>query len=207
MNSTINNSAVSKGVIALSEATERRLQEVIALYPQPRSAIMSALWLAQDEIGYLSDEAIDWVADRLKLPPVHVLEVATFYTMYFRQKKGKYHVQICRTLSCALRGSVELTKCIAEKLGTEPREITADGKWSFEEVECLGSCGTAPICQINDRYFENLTPEKLLELMTKIEHEQPDLSFQTKTNTIGDGLKQYPMSVLAAAKIEAGKAK
>ncbi|MCB0358416.1 MAG: NADH-quinone oxidoreductase subunit NuoE [Bdellovibrionales bacterium] len=172
----------------MSSAAEKKVEELKKRYPSVRSAVMPALYIAQEELGWLSDSAIRWVAARLDLPPSHVLEVATFYTMYYKQPVGRYHVQVCRTLSCMLCGARGLTARLRERLGIAPGEITADGMWSYEEVECLGSCGTAPMVEINDVFFENLTAESLDALMDRIEAEQPDLRYSTVQEELGAGL-------------------
>lgn len=180
----------------ISDEAEHRLEELKALYPDPRSAVMPALYIAQEELGVLEDEAVQWVSERLDIPPVHVQELVTFYTMYHQRPVGRYHIQLCRTLSCALCGKDKLLKTIRERLGVDPGEVTADGMWSYEEVECLGSCGTAPMCEINDTFFENLTPEELNKIMDLIEKDQPDLSFSTKQDRLGAGLSGYAPSAI-----------
>jgi NADH-quinone oxidoreductase E subunit len=163
----------------LSDKAEKRLAEIQAKYPDPKSAVMPALSIAQEELGYLSDEAIQWVADRTGIAPVHVRELATSYSLYYTRPIGKYHCQVCGTLSCAVNGARELMMHLAKRFGTAPGEVTADGMWSWAQVECLGSCGTAPVCQINDTYFENLTVDKLEAILVRIEKEKPDLSIST----------------------------
>ncbi len=180
--------------VTLSERAESRLQVIIAKYPKMQSAVMPALYIAQEELGSITPAAINWVAARLKMAPVHVIEVATFYTMYYKKPVGRYHVQICRTLSCALRGSKDLSEYMRQRLGLEPNEVSADGLWSYEEVECLGSCGSAPMCEINDTYFENLTPEKLAQILSKIERELPNLRLSSIEDKLGEGLKGHPPS-------------
>ncbi|MCL4139592.1 UNVERIFIED_CONTAM: hypothetical protein GTU68_024744 [Idotea baltica] len=155
---------------------------------------MPALYIAQEQLGWLTDEAISWVATELELAPAHVRSVATFYTMYYKQPVGKYHIQICRTLSCMLCGAKELTAHITKRLAVAACEITEDGMWSFEEVECLGSCGSAPMLEINDVFFENLTAESLDKLMDRIESEQPDLRYNTQAGELGAGLADYGRS-------------
>ena len=115
----------------------------------------------------------------------------SFYTMYYKKQVGKYHIQLCRTLSCALRGMKELTQSVHERLKIKPGEVTSDGVFSYEEVECLGSCGTAPMCQINDRFFENLSVESLMALIDRIQKEQPDLSLSSVNEKLGDGLEDF----------------
>jgi NADH-quinone oxidoreductase subunit E len=178
----------------LSEAAEARVREALERYPSKKSAVMPALYIAQEELGWMRPEAIRWVADRVGLPEAHVVEIASFYTMYYKRPVGRYHVQICRTLSCMVCGSRALTEAVRRRLGVEAREITKDGFWSYEEVECLGSCGTAPMVEINDVYFENLTPEKLYSLMDRIEREKPDLRYSEVRKSLGGGLPDQARS-------------
>ncbi len=186
--------APSKERVVLSPAAEARAQEIIGQYPQARSAVMPLLYIAQEELGYITQGAIEWVSEKISLPPVQVWEVATFYTMYYKQPVGRYHIQVCRTLPCALRGSKKISEFVHERFGIKPGEVTQDGMWSFDEVECLGSCGTAPMCQINDVFFENLTEEKLDQLLIRIQNEQPDLRLSTVRDDLGAGLSGCPKS-------------
>jgi NADH-quinone oxidoreductase E subunit len=181
-------------MVNITEKAEAQLQKIIKRYPSSRSAVMPALYIAQEHFGYISDAAVQWVASRLELPPVQIMEVASFYTMYYKKPVGKYHFQVCRTLSCAIRGSKDICTHLKERFGVEPHEVTPDGQFSFEQVECLGSCGTAPMCQINDRFFENLTKEKLEQIITDIEQSHPSLRLSTTEGTLGDGLDEYPRS-------------
>jgi NADH-quinone oxidoreductase E subunit len=155
---------------------------------------MPLLYLAQEEVGFINQQAVEWVAQKISLPPVQVWEVATFYTMYYKKPVGRYHIQVCRTLPCALQGAKKISQFVHARLGLQPGEVSSDGMWSFEEVECLGSCGTAPMCQINDHFFENLTEEKLDQLLTRIQQEQPDLKLSTVKDDMGPGLSGYPKS-------------
>ena len=180
--------------VALSERAEEKIREIMSRYPDPHSAVMSALYLAQEELGWISPDAIRWVASRLALPPARVEEVATFYTMYYKKPVGRYHIQLCRTLSCAICGGKRLTEFVKSRLGVAAKEVTDNGLWSWEEVECLGSCGTAPAIQINDRLFENLTEKTLSELMDRIEKELPDLLYSTLRGELGQGLADLPCS-------------
>jgi len=174
-----------------------RLKSIIETYPDSKSAVMPALYIVQEEQGYISEEGILWVAEQVGLAPVHVREVASFYTMFYKKPVGKYHVQICRTLSCMLSGAKELSKVLKERFQITSGEVSSDGMWSFEEVECLGSCGTAPMAQINDRYFENLTPQSLVELIDDIEREKPNLRLSTIDDEMPHDLRNYPMSLLS----------
>jgi NADH-quinone oxidoreductase E subunit len=178
----------------LSPEAAERVAKLKEKYPDPKSAVMQALYVAQEELGHLGDEAIAWVAEQVNMSPVHVRELVTFYTMYYSKPVGTYHFQVCRTLSCALRGSRPLMEHLHERFGVEPGEVTEDGMFSYEAVECLGSCGTAPMCEINDTYFENLTPEKLEAIIKRIESEKPDLRYSTKRDELGAGFSDLPKS-------------
>ncbi len=182
------------GDFEISQDALKRVEELKKEYPEPVSAVMPIMYIVQEEKGYLSDQGIRWISSQVGLSPVHVMELATFYTMYRKKPLGKYHIQICRTLSCGLCGAKKLMEYLHERLGVNAKEVTEDGMFSYEYVECLGSCGTAPMCEINDTFFENLTPEKLAEVMDKILVEKPDLSYSTVKDDIGDGLKGAPKS-------------
>lgn len=186
--------SVSGTSFSISEEAGQRVEKLLVRYPQKQSAVMPLLYLVQEEHGHISDEAIDWIAETVGLTPVHVLELVTFYTMYRKEPLGKYHIQVCRTLSCGLCGAKKLMEYLHTRLGVEPRTVTEDGLFSYEHVECLGSCGTAPMCEINDTYFENLTPEKLAEVLDRLEKESPDLAYSTKKDDIGEGLSGCPKS-------------
>jgi NADH-quinone oxidoreductase E subunit len=178
----------------ISQEGVEALSRIKKKYPDPKSAVMPALYIAQEEIGVIDDVAIKWVSDQLGISPVHVMELASFYTMYYRKPVGKYHVQVCRTLSCGLRGSKKITQHLKDRFDLEPGEVSEDGMWSYEQVECLGSCGTAPMCEINDCYFENLTTEKLDDILNQLEKLQPNLRYSTKSETLGEGLKGHTKS-------------
>ncbi|MDZ4785010.1 MAG: NAD(P)H-dependent oxidoreductase subunit E [bacterium] len=181
-------------MVKLSVDAENKVAELLTKYPDKKSVVMPALYIAQEELGFINADAISWVSSKVGLAPVHVMEVASFYTMYYKKPVGKYHFQVCRTLSCALRGAGKITEFLESKFATSAHEVSKDGKWSHEEVECLGSCGTAPMCQINDVFFENLTPEKLDEIIKRIDKEQPDLRLSAKTDKLGEGMKDCSRS-------------
>ena len=109
-----------------------------------------------------------YVAGLLELPPAFVASVASFYTMYYKRPVGRHHVQVCTNLSCALRGSDVIVDCLRERLGIGLGETTADGRFTLSEVECLGSCGTAPMMQVDEDFWENLTPESTLAMVDKL---------------------------------------
>jgi len=147
---------------------ETKIEAVVKRYPVPRAAILPVLWEVQQAKGWVDLEAEAWVARRLGCSPAHVHACVTFYTMFKQRPSGKYHIQVCTTVSCMLRGSDELLLHLEGKLGVRPGQTTADGKFSLVRVECLGSCGTAPMFQLNDDYHENLTLERVDRLLDSL---------------------------------------
>ena len=144
-----------------SPEVEAEIDRHLAKYPVARSAILPLMFIVQRERGYLDPPGVLYLAHRLALRVTDIWEVATFYSMIHTEPVGKYHIQVCRTLSCKIMGAGKFTEHCANKLGIKPGETTADGRFTLSEVECLGSCGTAPMMQINFDYHENLTPEKI----------------------------------------------
>jgi NADH-quinone oxidoreductase subunit E len=144
--------------LQFSEEAEGRFQEILAKYPEThrRAALLPTLYLAQGEFGYVSVEAMEYVARRLELPAAKVLQVATFYTMYNKTPVGQHHIQVCKSISCALMGGFSLIEYLEEKLEIPVGATTSDGKFTLWEVECLAGCGYAPMLQCNDEYHENL---------------------------------------------------
>ena len=151
--------------VAFSDTARRELEAILSRYPDKEAAILPALHLAQREFGYVSDEAIVYVAGLLGFTPARIEGVATFYTMYNRKPVGRYHVQVCRNISCSLMGAEHLIEHVSKKLGIRPGETTPDGRFTLSKAECLGSCGTAPVMQVNDDYHEELTEEKIDALL------------------------------------------
>lgn len=145
-----------------------RIEKIAQRYPKRRSALLPALFLAQKKYGYLTKEAMEEVASILGLLPVQVYEVATFYTMFNKKPVGKFHVQVCTNVSCSLLGSEMIVDCLEKKLGIKVGETTKDKLFTLSEVQCLGSCGTAPMMQINDTYYENLTEEKVENILNEL---------------------------------------
>ena len=157
---------------AFKPETEPTIAFWLGKYPEgkKRSAVIPLLWLAQkDNGGWLSEPAMRTVADRLEMPYIRVYEVATFYTMFRLQPVGKHHVQLCGTTPCMLRGANDLKKVCEKKIGKK-MAVTDDQRLSWEEVECLGACVNAPMVQINDYYYEDLTPESLGEILDKLKN-------------------------------------
>jgi NADH-quinone oxidoreductase E subunit len=148
-------------IATFSAKVEAEIDRHLAKYPVKRSAILPLMFIVQRERGYLDPPGVSYLAKRLSLRITDIWEVATFYTMIHTEPIGKYHIQVCKTLSCKLLGSGKITEHCARKLEIKVGETTPDGKFSLSEVECLGSCGTAPMFQINFDYHENLTPEKV----------------------------------------------
>lgn len=150
----------------------KTVEKHISKYPTKMSAIMPVLWMVQEKEGWISTDNMKYVGQLLELPYEHVLGVATFYTMYFKKPVGKFHLQICTNVSCMLCGGTDLFKYVSDKLGIKNKEVTSDGIFSIEEVECLGSCGTAPMLQVNNKeYYENLTLPQVDELISKFRSE------------------------------------
>ena len=137
---------------------EERLEKILSRYPDRQAALLPALHMAQEIRGYLSPESMDEVADRLGLAPAYVRGVATFYTMYNLQPIGKYLIQVCTNISCNLCGGEDVLHAFLEHTGTDMGEVSADGRFSVMEVECLGACGFPTVVQINERFFENVKP-------------------------------------------------
>lgn len=151
--------------IKFSEDELAKVQYHISKYPTKKSAIMPVLWLAQNKFGYLSKEVMAYVGELLDLPYSHVYGVATFYTMYFKKPMGKYHLQVCTNVSCMLRDGDKIYQQVCEKLGIRHNERTADGKFSLEEVECMGACGGAPMVAINEDFYENVSYEDVARMI------------------------------------------
>jgi NADH-quinone oxidoreductase subunit E len=144
-----------------SDQFESRFAEMLTHYPTKRSVLVPTLLFAQDEVGYLSDEVISEIAGRLELTELDVRNVISYYSMLTLKPRGKFNVQVCRNISCLLRGSDELIEHCEKKLGIRHKGVTPDGLFSFEHVECIGACSWAPAMQVNYDFHENLTPEKV----------------------------------------------
>jgi NADH-quinone oxidoreductase subunit E len=149
-----------------SDQLEARFTDMLTHYPIKRSVLVPFLLYVQDELGYLTDEAIQEIAGRLEITPLEVRNVISYYSMLRTKPAGKYNVQVCTNISCLLRGGEEILEYTKKKLGVvENRGITPDGMFSVEEVECIGACSWAPAMQVNYDFHENLTPEKVDEIL------------------------------------------
>ncbi|MFQ5457459.1 MAG: NADH-quinone oxidoreductase subunit NuoE [Myxococcota bacterium] len=149
----------------LSKEARGEILDYTKRYPQKRSALLPALHIVQRDHGWIPADAMEEVAALLEIRPVEVQEAVSFYTMYNRTPVGRYHIQICRNISCALLQARRITRHISSRLGIGVGETTSDGRFTLTEVECLGSCGTAPMLQLNDAYHENLTEERVDEIL------------------------------------------
>ena len=153
-----------------SEENLQKINDILKKYPFKKPAVMPVLYLAQEQNGFISDEVIKAVAEILEMTPQEVLGVVTFYTMYHQKQMGKYHIQVCTNVSCMLRGGYDIFDKVKEKLGIDNMQVTEDKVFSIEEVECMGSCGTAPMIAVNEDYFENLTTEKAVEILDSLKN-------------------------------------
>lgn len=152
----------------LSKEREQMLAEILTRYPTKMAACIPLLHLCQEQHGYIDEDVMTFVSHRLDVPPAHVRGVVTFYTLFNTKPVGKHQVWVCRTLPCALRGADNVVAQCEKKLGIKCGETTEDGKVTLRSAECLASCGTAPMMQVDKEYFENLTPEKVDEILDKL---------------------------------------
>jgi NADH-quinone oxidoreductase subunit E len=155
----------------LKPETLRRIDEVIPHYPVKRSAVLPLLHLVQEDAGHLSREAVEWVARKLELEPINVYELVTFYPMFRQKPIGRRHIRVCRTLSCALMGGYKTCETFEQEFATRRGEISPDGEVTIEFVECLASCGTAPVVMIDDDLHENVDTAKARQLSEQIKAE------------------------------------
>src|ERR1035438_3135235 len=152
-------------------ALEAEIAELITHYPENRGASMMLLHAIQEHFGYLSRQAVEWIAAKLELQPINVYELVTFYPMFHAKPVGRYHLKVCRTLSCALGGSYKLHEHFCRKLGLDPQahgpQTTKDGKFTVEFVECLAGCGSAPVMMCNDAFHEGVSEKRADEILGK----------------------------------------
>jgi len=152
----------------LSETAQKRIAELKGKFPKKRSAILPAMHVVLEEVGFYNRDTLEQVADILGLSEMEVAETLSFYTYFPKEGVGKYHIQICTNVSCMLAGGEQLKAYLEEKLGIKVGQTTPDGLFTLTEVECLGSCGTAPVMQINQKYYENLTRAKVDEILAAL---------------------------------------
>jgi NADH-quinone oxidoreductase subunit E len=155
----------------LSPYIKTEIEKVRSHFPTTQALTLPILNLIQEEQGWVSEESMQAAADYLGLPLMKIKEVATFYTMYRLEKTGKVHLQLCVNISCWLNGSEKLMHCMEKRLGVKCGETTTDGRYTLSEVECLASCGTAPVLQVNEDYYESLSVPELTKLLDQIDGE------------------------------------
>ena len=155
----------------LTEQSVTAMKEAADRYPRRKSAILPALTIAYRQVGHLSDDIYREISEVIGIPSVEIAEAATFYTMFPKEPVGKYLIQVCHNISCALLGADSLIAYLENKLGIKKGETTQDNMFTLISVECLGSCATAPMMQINHDYYENLTPAKVDEILSKLRTE------------------------------------
>lgn len=153
------------GKFEYTPENEEKFQRTAKKYPKIDSMMLPALWLVQEQEGWVSPDAMIYVADKLGTTPIRVYEFATFYTMFNLKPKGTYHIELCKTLSCMVCGSRDIRKHLKETIGIEPGQTSEDGKFTLSEVECMGACGGAPMFALNGQYHESLTIEKVDKLI------------------------------------------
>jgi NADH-quinone oxidoreductase subunit E len=165
----IPNELVEQPDFALPAELAAEIEEVITHYPIKRSASLMLLHEVQEHFGYISRQAVEWIASKLELQPINVYELVTFYPMFHQRPTGTHHLRICRTLSCALGGSYKLHAHLCKKLGLDSHahgaQTTEDGEFTVEFVECLASCGTAPVMMCGDKFYEEVTEVKADEIL------------------------------------------
>jgi len=151
-----------------TEENSKKIEEIVKRYPHKNAAVMPVLYLAQEQDGWISQEVIKEVASALDMRAEEVLGIVTFYSMYHFRPVGKYHLQVCTNVSCMLRGASDIFSHVKEKLNLENGGLTDDNLFSLEEVECMGSCGTAPMIAVNEDFFENLSLQKVDEILDSL---------------------------------------
>jgi NADH-quinone oxidoreductase E subunit len=151
-----------------TEENLERINQELKKYPVKKPGVMAALYIGQEQNGYISNKVIEEVAKILELKNEEVYGVVTFYTMYHQKPMGKHHIQVCTNVSCMLRGGYEIWDQVKDKLGIDHLEVTEDSNFSLEEVECMGSCGTAPMIAVNEDYYENLDTDKVAGILESL---------------------------------------
>ncbi|MBI2845257.1 MAG: NADH-quinone oxidoreductase subunit NuoE [Chloroflexi bacterium] len=157
-----------------SPDSRAELDQILKRYPDKRSAILPTLYLAQRDYGYLTPKAMQEVAELLELDPTEVNTVAAFYTLFYREPVGKFVIQVCEDLPCALCGAEKIVSHLRERLGIEVGETTADGLFTLQTVMCVAGCDRAPVMQVNLKYFEGLTPESVDKILEELRSRSPE---------------------------------
>lgn len=165
----------------ISEQAKQRMRALTSRYPIARSAVMPALHIAQQEEGYITQEGLQAVSDAIGITVDDVESVATFYTMYYQHPQGKQVIKVCTSISCYLRNCDQLVEHLEQRLGIKRGETTPDGNYTLMTAECLASCGTAPVIQVNDEFVENVTPAMADSLIDQTDRELAAKIFEPKT--------------------------
>ena len=155
----------------LTNESVKLIQEKAARYPRAKSAILPAITIAYRQVGHLNDEIYSEISEVIGIPMLEIAEAATFYTMFPKEPTGKFLIQVCHNISCSLMGADSLIRYLEDKLDIKKGETTSDGLFTLVTVECLGSCATAPMMQINHDFYENLTPEKVDSVLKQLRDE------------------------------------
>ncbi|MBI3787341.1 MAG: NADH-quinone oxidoreductase subunit NuoE [Ignavibacteriales bacterium] len=151
-----------------TEENLKKVEELKKKYPTTQALVLPVLWIAQEQFGHISNDAMKYVGQLLNVSYGHILGVVTFYTMFHSKPTGKHHIEVCTNVSCMLRGSEKIVRHLEERLGVEMGQTSQDMKWTISEVECMGSCGTAPMVAIGEEYYENLTTEKVDKILAEL---------------------------------------
>ena len=159
-----------------TKAARKEIAYLRTRYPDPRSLTLPLIWMIQKREGHVSDEAVYLIADELKIPPIWVEEVRSWYSMFIEEKEGKYVLEVCNNISCSLLGSQTIIEYLCDKLGIKVGETTKDGLFAIKTAECLGSCGTGPMMQIDGNYYELLTEEKIDKILDDLRNGRNFLS-------------------------------
>lgn len=178
-----------------SEDTQLRAKEIIGRYPEKRSAVMPLLYLSMAEDGHLTDEGMEEVAAWIGITPAQVRSVASFYTMYKREKTGRYLVSCCTSISCMLLGGDDVLHAVEDESGVPHGETDADGLLSVEHVECIGACGGAPAVQVNYELIEGVTPEKGRELVNWLKNARPRVVNSDEMQELFGGSRSFDWAI------------
>lgn len=164
-----------------TQAEKKEIAYLRTRYPNSRSLTLPLMWMIQKREGYVSDEAVYLIAKELNIPPIWVEEVRSWYSMFTKKKEGRYVLEVCNNISCSLLGSQAIIDYLCNKLGIDVGETTKDGMFTIKTAECLGSCGTGPMMQVGENYYELLTEEKIDRILDDLrngkEHEQQPQEF------------------------------
>jgi NADH-quinone oxidoreductase E subunit len=151
-----------------NEENLKKVEELRKRYPTSQALVLPVLWLAQEQFGHISEETMKYVATLLDVPFGHILGVVSFYTMFHKEPCGRHHIEVCTNVSCMLRGSEQIVNHLETKLGVKMGETSKDKKWTLSEVECMGSCGSSPMFAVGEEYYENMTLDKVDEILAKL---------------------------------------